>query len=241
MLTLYQFPAPWDVCSASCFCAKVEAFLRWQGLDHDIRNGLSLSGAPKGKVPFIEDEHGRIGDSEFIIAYLCRKHGLAPDATLSPAQQGTSRAIRYLCEEGLYRAMSYYRFVDDAGWAVIRTSFIHALPLWMRPLAGWKIRRYVKHQLEQQGIARHSAAEIAQMAEADLQALADMLGDQPYFFGDQMHLADIVVFSVIVNLVTPPFDNPVTQTARAMPSLVAHCQRVKRMCFGQDAAVHSSR
>ena len=35
------------------------------------------------------------------------------------------------------------------------------------------------------GIGVHTSEEIIQMGKEDLQVLTDMLGDKPYFFGDQ--------------------------------------------------------
>ncbi len=232
MLTLHQFPAPWDVCSGSCFCAKVEAFLRWQNIPHQVVSKVSLKGAPKGKVPFIVDEDGTHGDSEFIIAHLCEKYKLSPYAGLSAEQVGMTRAIRYLCEEGIYRATTYYRFVDDAGWAIIRDKFLADIPGWIRPIAEWKVRGYAKKQLYQHGMGRHSAGEIEQIVRGDIDALSAMLGDKAFFFGGEMHLADLTVFSVISNLVVPPFDNAASRYARSVENLVAHSERVRRICFG---------
>lgn len=236
MLVLHQFPGPWDVISGSCFCGKVEAFMRWQGIAYDKVSKVSLKGAPKGKVPFIIDDGKAIGDSEFIIAYLCKKHNLRPDAALTPEQQGISRAVRYMCEEGIYRAMSYFRFVDDAGWAITRDVFFEGLPGWLRPVAEWKVRGYVRQQLQQQGIGRHSPEDIGKLAEDDLIALADLIGAKPFLFGSEMHLADIVIFSVVSNLIQAPYDNAASRKARALPVLVAHSDRVRQACFGQQRA-----
>lgn len=232
MLTLHQFPGPWDVCSGSCFCAKVEAFLKWQKIPHHVVSKVTLKGAPKGKVPFIVDEDGVYGDSDFIIAHLCEKYEVQPDAGLSPAQLGQARAIRYLCEEGLYRAMSYFRFVNDEGWEILRKEFFADLPGWIRPIAEWRVRGYVRNQLKQQGIGRHTPIEIAQLAQGDLRALSDMLGEQTFFFGERMHMVDLVVFSVVSNLIVPPFDDAVTRRAKMFSNLVAHTDRVREACFG---------
>ena len=211
--------------------------MRWQQIPHAVVNSLSLKGAPKGKVPYIVNEDGAYGDSDLIIAYLCQKYHVNPDQGLSAEQLAVARSVRYLCEEGLYRCMSYFRFVDDAGWEIIRTQSFVDFPAWVRPIAGYKIRKYVKMQLMQQGIARHSAQEVAQMGQADVGALSDLLGAKPFFFGDVMHLIDILVFSVVSNLIMPPFADAVSQCARATPNLVAHTQRVRLACYGDANTV----
>ena len=215
MITLYQFPAQWDVCSASCFCAKLEGFLRWRKLHYTKVDGLSLKDAPKGKVPYVDIGGVKTGDSELIIEMLCRTHNLEPYPGLSEEQKSQARAIRYLCEEGIYRAMSYYRFADDAGWDVIRRDFFSTIPRWATPILEFKVRRVVLRQLHAQGTGRHSPKEVAEIGMRDVTALAAMLGDKPYFFGQQMTLADITVFSVMANLLVPPFENPLVRPAPA--------------------------
>lgn len=232
MITLYQFPARWDVCSASCFCAKLEAFLRWCKLHYTKVDGLSLKDAPKGKVPYVDIGGVKTGDSELVIEMLCRTHQLEAYPGLNDEQKAQARAIRYLCEEGIYRAMAYFRFADEAGWQVIRRDFFGDIPAWAGPLLRHKVQRLAVKQLQAQGMGRHSPKEVAEIGMRDVSALAAMLGDRPYFFGGQMTLADITVFSVMSNLLVPPFENPLVRHARAQANLVAHCQRVREACFG---------
>ena len=232
MITLYQFPPKWDVCSASCFCAKLETFLRWQKLHYTKVDGLSLKGAPKGKVPYIEVDGVKTGDSELIIDMLCRTHKLEPYPGFNEVKLAQARAIRVMCEESIYRAMAYFRFADDGGWKVIRRDFFGNIPVWANPILDYKVRRLAEKQLLAQGMGRHSPKEVAEIGMRDVSALAVLLGDQPYFFGQQMTLLDITVFSVMANLIVPPFENALVRHARAQANLVAHCQRVREHCYG---------
>jgi glutathione S-transferase len=230
-LTLYQFPGPWDVFSASPFCAKLEAFLRWQQVPHKAVTVSRLKGAPKGKVPYIEDANGKRGDSNLIIDYLCSAYGLSPDAALSAEQKAVARSITYLCEESIYRIMAYMRFVDSEGWAKMQALLFAKYPAVVRWLVAPRIHAYVKKQLTQQGIARHSRDEIVAIGRRDVDALSAMLGNKPYFFGEDMTSVDITVFSVIGNLITGPFQHEVALHAASHPNLAAHMQRVKNHCF----------
>jgi hypothetical protein len=57
MIKLHKFGPVGDVCDASPFCVKVEAYLRLAGLPYDTRSGAQyLRKAPKGKLPYIEDK-----------------------------------------------------------------------------------------------------------------------------------------------------------------------------------------
>lgn len=230
-LTLYQFPALWDVFSASPFCAKLEAFLRWQNVPHRVVTVKRLRGAPKGKVPYIQDGELCMGDSGLIIEHICKTRNLAPDAWLTAEQRAFARSITYLCEESLYRVMAYMRFVDAAGWACMQ-QVIFGKSRVLRWLAAPRIHAYVKKQLTQQGIARHTREEIIAIACADLDALNAMIGDKPFVFGQQPSTADLVILSVVGNLLTMPFDHEVATHARSLALLVAHSERVKQLCFG---------
>jgi glutathione S-transferase len=71
MIKLYKFGSIGDVCDASPFCVKVEAYLRLADLPYETLSGAQyLRKAPKGKLPFIEDNDNIIADSSFILKYL---------------------------------------------------------------------------------------------------------------------------------------------------------------------------
>lgn len=235
MLKLYQFPGPWDVCSASPFAAKLEGFLRWQNIPYVTVEVLNLRGAPKGKIPFIADENGTLGDSNLIIEYLSRKYNIKPDGHLSLEQQAQARALRYLCEEGLYWSMVYFRWMDVQGWGVIKQAFFKNMAVWKQPAFFYFLRKYVRRMLHMQGTGRHTRDEIAHIACGDLQALSNFLGSKPYFFGDTPSTTDFVVFAIFSNYVSGPFVNPVALHAKKLPNLMAHADRIRRQFFQSPA------
>lgn len=231
MLTLYQFPGPWDVCSASPFCAKLEGFLRWQNIPYKSVTVYSTKNSPKGKIPYIEDENGTMGDSTFIIEYLTRKHNLVPDAHLTVEQKAMAVAIRALCEDSLYFAGAWLRWLDDDGWNIVKRDLFGKAPKWLRPVIEWKVQKIVRQQQHAQGTGRHSREEIIGIVNNDIKALADYLGDKKYMFGDEMCTTDLVVFSMISNLTIAPFDNPSARYAKSLENLMAHTQRIRERCF----------
>ena len=58
--------------------------------------------APKGKVPWIDDDGYILGDSTFIINYLKRKYGDRLDARLSMRERALGHAVKRMLEESLY-------------------------------------------------------------------------------------------------------------------------------------------
>ena len=81
MIKLYQFRPAFGLPNASPFCMKVENYLRMAGLAYECPRGADMRKAPKGKMPYIEDEGSLIADSSFIIDHLKRKYGDPLDAT----------------------------------------------------------------------------------------------------------------------------------------------------------------
>lgn len=60
-------------CSNSSYVTKVEAFLRFAGIQYSKQVGFpDAAAAPKAQLPFIERGGQRIGDSTFIIKHLIR-------------------------------------------------------------------------------------------------------------------------------------------------------------------------
>ena len=101
MLKLVQFNSAFGARNVSPFCLKLETYLRMAGIAHEIVWSGSTRSAPKGKLPYIEDNDLILGDSELIIDYLIDKYGNPLDASLSAEQKAQSLAWRRLFEDSL--------------------------------------------------------------------------------------------------------------------------------------------
>ena len=75
MITLHQFPPALGLPNASPFCLKLELYLRMAGLPYRNRYTLELHKAPKGKLPWIDDDGVTLADSGLIIEYLKGRYG----------------------------------------------------------------------------------------------------------------------------------------------------------------------
>lgn len=67
MITLFQFPAAFNVPNASPYCLKLETWLRLAGLEYQVKVVSDPRKAPKGKLPYVRIEGEAIGDSEIVI------------------------------------------------------------------------------------------------------------------------------------------------------------------------------
>ena len=70
-----------------------------------------------------------------------------------------------------------------------------------------------------------TAEEIAAIGRRDVNALAAILGDQDWFFGDRPSTIDAVAYAQLVNIWRVPFESEVRRAIGQTPNLVAFIDR----------------
>ena len=93
MLTLYSYPELFGVADNNGYGLKVFAFLQLAGVPFRHEHIFDASAAPRGQLPYIDDDGETVGDSETIIAHITAKHQLTIDAGLTRAQRDLSHLI----------------------------------------------------------------------------------------------------------------------------------------------------
>lgn len=237
MIVLHQFPPAFGLPNASAFCMKVENYLRMAGLPYRSAYGMEFGKSPKGKLPFIEDEGRLVGDSGLILDHLKAQHGDPLDAWLSPAERAASLGLARLMEEHLYWCLVHARWIEPAGLDVTRQAFFSHMPGLARQIVPLLVRRGIAKQLHGHGMGRHSRDEIYAMAAADISALADFLGDKPYFLGERPTTLDAVAYAFLANIVEVPLDCPPKQHALGLPNLLAYCQRMRAAYYPELGSI----
>ena len=86
MITLYTFGPAFGLPDPSPFVIKAELLLKLAGLPYRCVTG-GFRKAPKGKLPYIDDDGERIADSTFIRWHIERKHRFDFDRGLDAEQQ----------------------------------------------------------------------------------------------------------------------------------------------------------
>jgi len=233
MITVYQTPAAWDVPNISPFCLKLETYLRMANLPYQARPGDPRQ-APLGKLPYIELDGQRIGDSQQIVAALKRNFGDPIDQHLSPAERARGHLIRRTLEEGAYFAIVYARWGDAAGWRAYQPTLREMLPRFLGPWLLPVIRRQILKAGFGQGTLRHPPSDIYALGKADFDAVAAELGDKPFLFGDQPTSVDAVVYAFTASVRAFPADSPLQRHVLAIPTLIAHEQRMQQRYFPSD-------
>jgi glutathione S-transferase len=229
MIKLHQFEPAFGLPNASPFCMKLETYLRMAGVPFEMAppNLQDLHKAPKGKMPFVDDNGKIIADSTFIIDYLKTNHGDKLDSWLSVEQKAVAQSFQRLMEENLYWAIVHTRWFEPQGWAAIKVAFFDKMPAPLKWFVPALARRGTLKAMHGHGIGRHSPAEIHEIGKRDITAIAEFLGDKPYFMGDQPSTIDATVYAFAANLVYVPIASPLKQQAEKYPQLKAYCERMR--------------
>lgn len=232
MITLHGFSANFGLSDPSPFVYKVDAYLRMAGIPYKKDSRFSnLKKAPKGKLPFIDDEGKVIADSQFIIEYLEAKHDHPLDGHLNDEQKAIAYLTTKSIDENLYFALVYSRWQDDESWPIVKDAFFGKFPFLLKMIVPRVARKQVMKTLYGQGISRHSKTEIQTICRHTFQALSDLIGDKPYVFGDKPCSLDATLFAFLAEFILAELDNSFNEIAREYSVLVKYCQRIYKAYY----------
>lgn len=222
----------------SPFCVKIEAFLRLAKItDYDVVpvEKHQMRKSPTHKMPsawggpFKEP----ISDSRYIIEGLVAA-GVAPDldAHLSKRDRAIAEGVRCLLEDSLYFAIMYARWkVDDQFWNVLIPSYFGNMPALLGKVFACFIRREMLSALHGHGIGRHSMEKVTARAIGELDALSELLGDQPFLFGDMPSTVDATLYGTMTILMQGDWSHPINDAAREHKNLAAYYYRLHDQLF----------
>lgn len=227
MIKLYGFGPAFGIVDASPFVVKVDLFLRINDIEFEIVAGNQyVQKAPKGKLPFIEDQGAVIGDSAFILDHLSKQHGVDMDSWLSESQRASAYLITKSLEENFYWCRVYSNWVDNNNWPISREAFFGSLPTPVNYIVAPIVRRGVTKQLKAQGIARHSDTEILDIGKRSLDAISNLLGEQETMFGNRISSLDIAVYAMIATLCLENRESELGNLVKGYANLNAFAHRI---------------
>ncbi|WP_158502241.1 glutathione S-transferase family protein [Vitiosangium sp. GDMCC 1.1324] len=239
MLTLHQAPAAFGIGNISPFCLKLESYLRMTGVPYTAK-AADYGKAPKGKIPFIEEDGSFLGDSQLIIEHLKRKHGDPLDAKLGEEDVARGHLVRRVLEDSLYWHIVYERWVTQEGWQVYKPVFEAIFPPVVGKLIVPMIRRGMTKAMHTQGLGRHRPEEILEMGKADVSAVAMVLGDKPFLLGENPASFDAALYAFIVSIIAFPVDSPLRKYTLEQQNLVRYCERFQQRFFA-NGPLHAPR
>ena len=158
MIKLYGYGPAFGLPDPSPFVVKALVLLKMARLDYETAR-CDPRKAPKGKMPFIDDDGTVVADSTFIRMHLEKTRGIDFDGGLSEPQKGAAWAIEKMLEDHLYWLVVQDRWMAQENFDTGPRHFFDAVPGLLRPLVIGIVRRQVKKTLHLQGLGRHTDEE----------------------------------------------------------------------------------
>jgi glutathione S-transferase len=211
--------------NVSPFCCKLETWLRIAGIPFEVVDTPDPRKGPKGKVPFIEDDGVRIGDSTLIVDHLKRTRGVDPDARLDATERVTALLVQRTLEEHYAFVILYTHFMRPEGWTHLRAQF-DFLPAIVRPLVLRSVRGRMRRLLWLQGLLRHSDADIIESGLRDWRAVLAILDGKPFLFGEEPTGTDATVFGSLATSMFTPVQSPIRDFLWSQPAFVAYADNM---------------
>lgn len=230
MITLYTFGPAFGLPDASPFVIKAELLLKLAKLPY-TKKRADVRKAPKGKLPYIEDEGEIVADSTFIRWHLENKYGIDFEPALNETEKATAWALEKLLEDNLYWANIDARWLDDANFERGPAQLFKRVPLPFRVLVKQLVRRKIRKSLQAQGMGRHTQAELMAIAGKGIRSVAALLGEKPYAMGQKATAADAALFAFIASGACPLFETPIRAFIESQPNLMAYIKRMNLEFF----------
>ena len=224
MLTLYSYPELFGVADNNAYGLKVFAFLKLTGVPFRHEHIFDASGAPRGQLPYIDDDGDIIGDSGPIIAHVIRKFGLTIDAGLTQSQRDTDHLVARMLDD-LYWVMSYSRWKDERFWPAFRDALLREHTS-LTEEGLHKAREYNFQRYYYQGIGRYEPDAAMQRGLHDLEVLARLLPAREYFHGAEPTSIDAGIYGFIANIYFYDIPTPLKRFVSSQRHLVRHCESI---------------
>lgn len=229
MITLYTFGPALGLPDFSPFVFKTEMLLKLAGLPYQTdRNGFR--NAPKGKLPYIDDNGRKVADSTLIRHYLEQQYRVDFDAAYGPLERAQGWAVERMLEDHLYFALVHARWLLDVNFERGPRRFFARMG-WAGPMVAAMVRRKVRGMLHAQGMGRHSEAEIVEFAKRDIDALSALLGDKPYLLGNEPSGADATMYAFVASVLCREFESPIHSHADRHANLRDYNERMRQRFY----------
>jgi glutathione S-transferase len=236
MITLYGFGPGWGLPETSPYVTKTEVQLKMAGLAY-AKDLTGFPGAPKGKLPYIDDDGTVVADSTFIRAHLERSRGIDFDFGLNDAERAAAWAVERMIEDHLNWASAHARWLMPANFDKGPSHIFDMVPEPARADARAAAQARVKAAIYGQGLGRHSEAEIWDLAKRSVASLSALLGNKAYLFGERPCGADATAFGSLAGILTPFFTSELRTMAEGHGNLVAYHDRMMERFYPNFAVL----
>ena len=225
MIILYNFGPAFGLPDPSPFVLKAETLLKMAKLPYRT-DRAGFSKAPKGKLPYIDDDGVVVPNSTFIRWHIEKKYGIDFDPGLDAGQKATAWAFEKMAEDQLYWIGVHDRWMNDENFRRGPARFFDRVPAPVRPLVVAMVRRKLRARLYGQGLGRHSPDEILALGTRSIDAIADFLGDKPFFMGGEPTGVDASMFAFACATLCPHFESRIRTVAERRENLRRYVGRM---------------
>jgi glutathione S-transferase len=221
MITLYSYPELFGVADNNPYGLKTFAFLKLCKVAFRHEHIFDAKSAPRGQLPYIDDDGEHIGDSDRIKSHLIRKYHLTIDDALTGPQRITDHLVGRMLDD-LYWVMSYSRWHDARFWPLFRDEILKTHP-GVTESSLEQARKYNFERYYYQGIGRYEPDAVFERGLSDLRVLADLMPDSQFFFGAKPSSIDAGIYGFVANIYFYKIETPLKEFVVSRPNLVRHC------------------
>lgn len=220
------FRGKWPVPSESPACLKLLTWLRMAGISYEVE---PLRGPPRSKTrkaPYLVRPDGSLlDDSSVIVDALTRERGVTLDAHRTPDERALMILVQRTIESHLYFVTLLERWRDN--WPATREAYFGGMiPRPFLAIVGAILRRGSLAQAYGQGLGRRPPEQVDAEASADLDALAEILGDREFFFGSP-GITDAIVYGTLENARACPVPGMIQRKVTSSARWMAYLDRMK--------------
>jgi hypothetical protein len=86
-------------------------------------------------------------------------------------------------------------------------------------------------ELHGHGMGRHNADEVENIGKADLMALSDFLGENPYLLGREPTSYDATAYSFVAHTIQPNYDSRMKRFIKTLPNLMQYWDRLNSRLY----------
>ena len=235
LITPYTIGPPFGLTDPNPFVTKAEVLLKMAGMPYRTDSSMAaFRKAPKGKLPYLDDNGAIVADSTFIRWHIEKKYGIDFDAAYDGRERATAWAVEKMLEDHTYWAVVFERWLMDENFERGPRRFFDQAPAPIRPLIVAMVRRKVRRNLHAQGFGRHTPEGIPALGIRSIEAVANIPGDRPYLLVDAPCGADATAFAFVAGVLCPVFESPVRRAAETRANLVAYRDRLMQCFYGES-------
>lgn len=228
MITLYSFGPAFGLPDRSPFVTKVEILLKMANL---LYHTDSAARAPGGHLPCIDDDGTVVADATLIRGHLEKKYRIDFSLGLGERERAAAWAFEKMVEDQLSFVLLHEQWMIDDNFRNGPLRLFDNVPAVIRPLVATRTRRKVRAALDAHGLGNHLPQDVAALGMRSVNAIADWLGDRPFFMGAAPTGIDATMFAFMCATLCPHFESRLRGAAERRDNLRRYVGRMTALVY----------